>query len=618
MSAYLDSLLLSSGLAPKEKDSQPQGGEAFSSGPGTAIELRSGRAQLLRIISDLVTIAMVTDRRDLSDDRKRKDAMARFVMDRKDPTKALVLPVWFIQDPPTAKGTGRMYRAKFDIPDPTSSSGYSKVIGVPHVVANGIGGRIVYGDPTGEYDDGGEMIVKPKEHWVAIMRPLHEGGLFKLLPTGLASEMNLATWRKLVEQLEEQNLPHFESIKHNLLGRERTMYIIIKPKGLWRYRMPNDKKEPTGPYHHGTIDGLSTVCIGPDSDLAPFDDDDACAYTEDHVFLVQPEESRLRLLHVNRLCDAKLAKGSLDGLGAIQINAFEALGKSPRELDMSTLADQAYHLAASRPGMENALWAWAVQNGYLDPLEVQLTTVKPVLMGLAPIVIEQGRNELATIRKEVATRLSWATLPELEEILAGDTIQTAYWRTTGPDAMSAWMEEHIEGGEFDWKSWLHCMVRRDLLAIILGKRGEAVPEKPAGTGKPKGAPKQAPGRPAPVEPKADPVVVVAAPAEASTSDAPPASTDVPEASPNAEPSEPASKEPDAAEQLPVEPPVEKDPKPVAAHVDDEVAALAASQEGAQPLAAPVEAPAPSRRRGARAAPKPTDATATPAEAPAAD
>ncbi|MEK7997010.1 MAG: hypothetical protein AAB403_24675, partial [Planctomycetota bacterium] len=553
-----DLLLYAAGLAPKDPDATDTA-QADSSttkaGPGTAIEIRSGRAQLLRLVASVISLAILTDRRKISDTRKRADMYKRLIMDPKDPGKPLCLKIMFLQEPRSEsnKHVGRKYYARFELPDNTSESGHTWVKGVPHLIPDGMGGRIVYGEPTGEMGPDGHPIVTGKEHVSIILLPLPGETEFRILPLGLATTLDLGTWNRIALELEEKGLPVIQQIKHGLFGRERTFFIIFQPGGFWRYMSQEDviKKErmkkalkkseslpyvePTGLYNHGTIDGLKTACV---ENLAEYDFETpavpaseeteavegTCGFNQPHVFLIAGfEETRLRLVWVGPEKGTKLVSGSMDGIGVIKVNPFAALGKSPRELDENTIPERAYALAADKLGMGNPLWEAAVEHEVLDPLETKSDTAKPILMGFAGIVIEQGRSELVQIRTTVATRLSFAGLPELEDVLGGATIQSMYWRKAGPDAMASWMEGQIEGGEFDWSSSLHMDVRRDLLAIILGKRGEATPERPkvvSARQDPRKAPRQAPGRPAPVEPKSDPVVVVAAPAEASTSDAP--------------------------------------------------------------------------------------------------
>lgn len=522
----LEELLREAGLTaatePKEKgmgtEEQPP---ASTSNTSTALVAPVRFTQALAAEEELVRLALRTDQTRHTLDQKLNFMRRRVMRDPRDPRAPLLVKALIKGEPVTrydrntgkrylVDGKGLAFHAYINVqdtrpewPDTNEHNALQKKIAdgrwlsyeevaeaerwrgsedtievraVPHFVVDGCGGAIQYGtlEKSGE-----GWVCNAREHWCFVLRPLWGGKTYRLLPLGLLSVSRIHTWNSIAQGLTDKKWPTIEPIPHNLLGDKGARYLVYTPPGIYKFERNEDEKEAgrsaeRSRFHYGHICGLTAI-MSTRGGVPPFDDGSACTFTEPRVFLVKLEERAVILEYLGRQGQVHLLEGSID-LGELRINGFEALGLSPLEANPSVADEKASELAKGPYDMSNPFYAYAVGIGYIDPIAKTDEVTLQSLRRLGMIVADSLSNELHEMRKTVATRLSWGTLPELEEALAGKNTSEVFFRSAGEDVMADWIDSHIEG-TYSWKCWLHRMVRQDLLAMLFKRNGVPIPQR---------------------------------------------------------------------------------------------------------------------------------------------
>lgn len=465
-----------------------------SSGVGSRGELAraSHLTQMLDIWGDLVDLATLTDhreftyfgqrRRPITQEEKRRTVYRRFLRDPDNPDMPYVIPVRIYPEDATRwdrasrqyvlkVGIGKSYMAKISVPD--GKGGYlDSVPAVPHFVLDGDGGVLPYGTLT-EGPHG--KVLTGRTHQCMVLAPKPGRKAYRVIPLGLASASKLDIWNRIVQGLPERNLQKVEPIPHNLYGRSGSPYIVFTPPGLFAFE-EEEKPEPdvkeggeqdtaqeTTTYHLGHIWGQTAV-LSLQGGIPPYDDEARCTFSTPRVFLARTEETRVVLLYWGRKSEVQLPKGKFDLGGSLDVDPFAALGISILSAHPRRSVGRAFALAKGPYDNKNPLYAYAVKIGLVDPLSP--SSPAGVLEMLARRVVETLLPQLEEIRTQVTMALSHAKRPSAKMVLNDQDASEVFTRTSGEDFMASWITERIEGKFFDWTSWLHTVVRQDLLEQI--------------------------------------------------------------------------------------------------------------------------------------------------------
>ncbi len=422
--------------------------------------------QMLAIWGELIDIAVLTDnRRKVPIGVRKREMTRRFVRDPRDSQVPLLVKAMVYaenvarfnrqtQMAELVPGIGLGYKAEIQVQ--INEETIETVKAVPHILVDGAGGMIPYG--TFE-ESGGKTVVNAREHFCMVLWPIKKGQPFRLLPLGLASASRLDMWNRVAVGLPGRGLLAIEAIRHNLLAKDGARYLVYTPPGLWQFEGDNDKAS----YHYGHICG-QTARVVEKGGFPPYDDEDACTFSEPRVFLVELGERSIGLQYVGRKGKVKLLEGTIDLGQSLAVDPFEALGVSVLTANPSKQSRLAFEMAGrGQFNLENPLFAYAVKIGLIDPIAIEDTqSVRSSLNRLASLVVSALRDQLEDFKARVVSQLCMDKLPSSEEVLCGKQAGEVFYRNGGEDFLASWINERIEG-EFDWGSWLHRGVRLELL-----------------------------------------------------------------------------------------------------------------------------------------------------------
>jgi len=430
--------------------------------------------QMLAIWGELIDIAVLTDNRHRASGRRsvpievcQREMTRRFVRDPKDPQVPLVVKAMVyaenvsrfdreIKSHVPSPGVGLGYKAEIQVQ--ISEETIETVKAVPHILVDGAGGMIPYG--TFE-ESGVKTVVNAREHFCMVLWPMKKGQPFRLLPLGLASASRLDMWNRVAQGLPGRGLPMIEQIRHNLLAKDGARYLVYTPPGLWQFDGDNDKAS----YHYGHICG-QTARVIEKGGFPPYDDEEACTFSEPRVFLVELGERSIGLQYVGRKGKVKLLEGTIDLGQSLAVDPFEALGVSVLTANPSKQSRAAFDMAGrGQFNLENPLFAYAVKIGLVDPVAIEPQSVRSSLNRLASLVVSALRDQLEDIKLRVVDQLCMDKLPSSEEVLGGKQAGEVFYRNGGEDFLASWINERIEG-QFDWGSWVHRGVRIELLGKL--------------------------------------------------------------------------------------------------------------------------------------------------------
>jgi len=423
--------------------------------------------QMLAIWGELIDIAVLTDnRRKVPLAVRKREITRRFVRDPRDSQTPLLVKAMVYAEDVTRynrenkthepiPGIGLGYKAEIQV---LISEGLVETVkAVPHILVDGAGGMIPYG--TFE-QSGGKTVVNAREHFCMVLWPIKKGQPFRLLPLGLASPSRLDMWNRVAQGLPGRSLPTIEPIRHNLLAKDGARYLVYTPPGLWQFENEGDDKAS---YYYGHICG-QTARVIEKGGFPPYDDEEACTFSEPRVFLVELGERSIGLRYVGRKGKVRLLEGKIDLGQSLAVDPFEALGVSVLTANPSKQSRLAFEMAGRGSfSLDNPLFAYAVKIGLVDPIAIEDTqSVRSSLNRLASLVVSALRDQLEDIKARVVNQLCMDKLPSSEEVLGGKQACEVFYRNGGGDFLASWINARIEG-EFDWGSWLHRGVRLELL-----------------------------------------------------------------------------------------------------------------------------------------------------------
>lgn len=501
----LSQKLLETGMVVRAQRAQTP--KACATGKGELAE-PSHFTQMLAIWGELIDIAVLTHNlRYVPFEVRRREMERRFVRDTKNPQYPLIVKAMIAAERVTRfdratrqhfelPGVGLGYKTQIQVPD--NKDVMQTVSAVPHILVNGCGGIIPYGKfeetPAG-------LVVNAAEHFCLVIRPLKSTHPHRLVPLGLASPSRLDMWNRVAEGLPARKLPKIEPIHHNLFAKEGARYLVYTPPGMWKSEDSDKESEHAATYNFGHICGQTARLIT-SGNFPPYDDEEACTFSEPRVFLVVLGERSIGLQYVGRKGEVKLLHGTIDLGQQFAIDPFVALGISVVSANPYDQARRAYDLAArGELSVENPIFAYAVQIGLVDPIQLEDgRVVRSSLNRLAALVVQTLRQQLDDMKTRIVHQLVIEKLPNVNTILSGKSADEVWYQNSGPDAMVDWINVLIDG-TFDWNSWLHRGVRMELLKRV--SHDQFSPPRKQGNGAPVPAPVLSPV-PAPV-PASEPV-----------------------------------------------------------------------------------------------------------------
>lgn len=426
--------------------------------------------QMLALWGELVDLTVLTDnRRRVPYEVRRREMDRRFIRDPKNLQAPLIVKAFIgaekvlhfdreSRQKIEVPGVGLAYKAQIQVPDDKGMM--QSVWAVPHILVDGAGGIIPYGKfeqtPMG-------LVVNAAEHFCLVIRPIKPKQPYRLVPLGLASASRLDMWNRVAEGLPGRGLPKIDPIRHNLFAKEGARYLVYTPPGMWEFEGDERESESATKYNFGHICGQTArLIIG--SGFPPYDDNEACTFSEPRVFLVELGERSIGLRYVGRKGQVKLLQGTIDLGKPLSIDPFAALGISLITADPYIQARRAFDLAANGAfSIENPLFAYAVQIGLVDPTDIEdVRSVRSSLNRLAGLVVSTLRQQLDDMKTRIVSQLTIDKLPGLDVIHDSKSAEEVWYRNTGKDTLVDWINARIDGA-FDWNSWLHRGVRMELL-----------------------------------------------------------------------------------------------------------------------------------------------------------
>jgi len=479
-------------------------------------------AALMRFEDDMIDIAVTLDHSNRPKEVKRREIAADILRDPERTGMPLVVMARISAVPASRwdyklrkyvplpyAGVGPMYTADVEIKvvDKDEPKGFRtrEVQAVPHVQFDGAGGVLAFGET--EVLENGTTVMHSADHMCMIMWPIGKGRIFRLLPLCLAPVPRVKTWARIVKELPALELPLIQAIPHNLLGRPDTQILYLTPVGTQQFPAP--KKKPTvsgkksgaekgdqeeatepapeakeGDWFYGHVWG-QTALVDPRSGIAPYDSQDPNEnpYTTERVFRIKIEERRITLFYLGMKDKVRLFKGKLDLGQQWVLNAFLALGISEDQAEPNESAALAIRLAKDNFTMSNPLYAYGVGCGLVDQTETEPSELRRALARLGTLAVDTLRRELDQLIVNMADK-RWrrAVLPELEDVLmGGQKPAEIYFRTSGEDFLLSWMNQDLaQEDQFRWDSYLHRMVRRNLLERLFKSGGIPTPTKEGG------------------------------------------------------------------------------------------------------------------------------------------
>ncbi len=409
-------------------------------------------------------------------------ARKRAVMDPDDPTIPFITfcKFWISTDNQNRK----LLNLDVSLPDPNDLKTVMKVRATPHVLFDGAGGILPYftteilTQKDAEGVDQNVVRYHMKSMLCMVLRPGNARDPYRVVPFGLAAPGMIETWNQVAAEYRDrgessQKWPEIAVMPNNLRVKQGMRVLLWKPSRL--------ADNGDGTYNYGEIHGRLINSVNAE-DLANPDQNPQTlkwGFEGKYYFLIvrmNDQEVRVKCLGKEGVADLRSGKFNLEGTG--RLDGFAVLALDPITANADTVMRFALKLVELAPlDVSNPAYAYALSIGEVNPGTDSPKIMREILRPIAVTSAIMVCGELKIALEDFVVKLSGIQgLPSVEEVLAGEELETVWFRKSGDDVLGAWISSKMEAN-FSWKSWLLRNIRLELFRLILTRDGIAPPAK---------------------------------------------------------------------------------------------------------------------------------------------